>query len=161
MQAITTKFLGPTNFRGSRVKATCQAGSLTVSWDHALDSEANHDVAARMLAEKLGWVAPHYGRLVGGGLPDGRGNCYVFVKEETGSRPYRYEKARELLATAIDDLRILSGDKIGPSDASWQDVAGTCAVNLHVLAWQIEQARVGNVANGPVVFPSPDDLEDK
>lgn len=81
MQAITTRFLGPTNFRGSRVKATCQAGSLTVSWDHALDSEANHDVAARMLAEKLGWIAPHYGRLVGGGLPDGRGNCYVFVKD--------------------------------------------------------------------------------
>lgn len=29
-QAIVTKFLGPTNYRGSRVKATCQAGSVTI-----------------------------------------------------------------------------------------------------------------------------------
>ena len=38
----------------------------------------NHDVAARMLQEKLGWA--DYGTLVGGGLPDGTGNCYVMVK---------------------------------------------------------------------------------
>ena len=81
MQAIVTKYLGPTNFRGSRVKATCQAKSMTVSWDDALGSDDNHDIAARMLAESLGWTKDHHGTLVGGGLPDGTGNCYVFVKQ--------------------------------------------------------------------------------
>lgn len=75
------------------------------------------------------------------------------------SRPYRYERARKLLATALGDLRILAGDDVGPSGASWQDVAGTCAVNLRCLADAIEQARAGNVASGPVVFPSPSDCE--
>jgi hypothetical protein len=80
VQAITTKFLGPTNFRGSRVKAKCQAGSITVSWNDALGVDDNHDTAAQALAEKLDWTGEHYGKLVGGGLPDGTGNCYVFVK---------------------------------------------------------------------------------
>lgn len=81
MQAIVTKFLGPTNVRGSRVKATCEAGSVTLSWDHALNSEGNHDAAAKALAHKLGWDKGWHGELVGGGLPDTTGNCYVFVKE--------------------------------------------------------------------------------
>jgi hypothetical protein len=81
MQAIVTKFFGPTNHRGSRVKASCEARSITVEWDCALDSDGNHDAAAQALAESMGWVPPHYGRLVGGGLPDGTGNCYVFVKD--------------------------------------------------------------------------------
>lgn len=41
-QAITTRFLGPTNFRGSRVKATADAGSVTLSWDYALGIDQNH-----------------------------------------------------------------------------------------------------------------------
>jgi hypothetical protein len=72
-QAITTKFLGPTNARGSRVKAVAQAGSVTVTWNHALDQNANHNAAARALAEKFGWV----GAWFGGGLETG--NCYVWV----------------------------------------------------------------------------------
>lgn len=51
-QAITTKYLGPTNNRGARVKATAEAGSIVVSWDHALDSFENHARAAHMFAEK-------------------------------------------------------------------------------------------------------------
>ncbi|MDK4729358.1 hypothetical protein [Rhizobium phaseoli] len=72
-QAITTKFFGPTNYRGSRVKATAEAGSITVSWDHALNSEQNHDAAAKALAEKFGWR----GAWFSGGTPTG--NCYVWV----------------------------------------------------------------------------------
>jgi hypothetical protein len=75
-------------------------------------------------------------------------------------RPYRYEEARDLLRTILDDFRILSGDDIGPSDATWQDVAGTAMTNLKVLANRLEAARAGHVVNGPVVFPSPDDLEE-
>ena len=52
MQAIVTKYLGPTNNRCARVKATAQAGSVTISWDCALDVDANHDAAAIALAVK-------------------------------------------------------------------------------------------------------------
>ena len=31
MQAIEMQYLGPTNFRGARIKATAQAGSITIS----------------------------------------------------------------------------------------------------------------------------------
>lgn len=30
-QAISTKYIGPTNYRSARVKASCEAGSVTVS----------------------------------------------------------------------------------------------------------------------------------
>ena len=34
-QAIVTKYLGPTKSRGSRVKATASAGSITLAWNDA------------------------------------------------------------------------------------------------------------------------------
>ena len=55
MQAIQTKFLGATNHRGSRVKATSAAGSLTLSWDYGISNEDNHTAAAEALMEKLDW----------------------------------------------------------------------------------------------------------
>lgn len=75
------------------------------------------------------------------------------------TKPYKYEDARNLLRDILDDFRILAGDKAG-NGATWQDVAGTCATNLEVLAAKLHAARRGFVAGGPVVFPSPDDLED-
>lgn len=47
--AIVTKFLGPSNTRGARVKATVTSGkSVTISWDHSLRPDENHlRVAAR------------------------------------------------------------------------------------------------------------------
>lgn len=41
------------------------------------------------------------------------------------ARPYRYETACKALATALADLRCLSGDEMNPSGAPWQDIAGT------------------------------------
>ena len=73
MQAIETKYLGPTNFRGARIKATAQAGSITIPWDHELNVEGNHDAAARALVRKWGW----FGSWIRGALPSGRGNVYV------------------------------------------------------------------------------------
>jgi len=55
MQAITTIFLGPTNRRGSRYKATCEAGSLTLEADYRLGCEENHVRVAQALIAKLGW----------------------------------------------------------------------------------------------------------
>lgn len=78
-QAITTKFLGPTNVRGSRVKATAEAGSITLPWNYSLGVEGNHREAAAKLCFKLGWDDPAYGKLHMGGLP---GSGYVFVFED-------------------------------------------------------------------------------
>lgn len=46
--AIGTKFLGPTDHRGSRVKAfrmDDKSVAVTLDWDHALDSVDNHRAA--------------------------------------------------------------------------------------------------------------------
>ena len=53
MQAITTKFHGPTNRMGARVKAYCERGSITVSWDYAIGIEDNHRAACSALLEKF------------------------------------------------------------------------------------------------------------
>ena len=76
MQAIQTKYFGPSNVRGSRVKATTAAGSVTVHWDHALNAEGNHRAAAQALADKFGWS----GEWVAGDLPD-HTTVYVNVRD--------------------------------------------------------------------------------
>jgi hypothetical protein len=53
MQAIITKFLCPTNFKGSRYKASCEAGSITISADDALNIDGNHKAACDALCAKL------------------------------------------------------------------------------------------------------------
>ena len=55
-QAIITKYLGPTDRRGSRVKATAEAGSVTLEWNDALDIIDNHWAAALALANRYGWL---------------------------------------------------------------------------------------------------------
>jgi hypothetical protein len=79
--AITTRFLGPTNYRGARIKATIpdyargdtrKRPSVTLGWDHALTAEGNHAAAARALALKLGWTGDYH-------LGD-NGESYIFVR---------------------------------------------------------------------------------
>jgi hypothetical protein len=77
-QAIVTKYLGPTNFHGSRVKATANAGSMIFSWDHALTAAENHRLAASKFADRYSWE----GSLIGGGLPDNTGYCWVFSEDK-------------------------------------------------------------------------------
>lgn len=72
MVAILTKYIGPTNSRGSRYKAMRGDGrpgdpSLTVSANYQLSSEENHATAAFAFAQKMGWS----GRWVGGGTYTG------------------------------------------------------------------------------------------
>jgi len=57
MQAITVKYLGPTNTRGARFKATSVAGakSVTLPYDYALNVSDNEWQAAKALILKLGW----------------------------------------------------------------------------------------------------------
>lgn len=75
MQAIVTKFIGPTNYLGSRYKAKAAAGSVTVSADYSLGLVGNHTRAAESLARKLGWS----GKWVGGGNPDDSGFTFVCI----------------------------------------------------------------------------------
>lgn len=84
MQAIETKYFGSSNVKGSRIKATAEAGSVTVGYDHALDSEGNHKAAAMALQFKMGWIPSEgnmYGELKGGTLKNGN-MCWVMVKGE-------------------------------------------------------------------------------
>jgi hypothetical protein len=52
-QAITTKFMPCTNTKCSRVKASCERGNITISWDHALNSSENHEKAVKELLTKF------------------------------------------------------------------------------------------------------------
>lgn len=71
--AIFTKYFGPSEVRGSRVKAYAGKGRyVTIPFDHACTSEVAHEKAARALCEKMGWS----GELLAGGIEDGG---YVFV----------------------------------------------------------------------------------
>lgn len=69
-------------------------------------------------------------------------------------RKATYKTMETALRNALNDLAILAGEKVGPSGSSWQDVAGTAAVNLTVLANQLNEARHGN-AESFITFPSP------
>lgn len=75
-QAIETRYLGPTNTKGGRIKATAWAGSITVPYDHALSPEKNHAKAAFALIADMGWD----GTFAQGG--NAKGNGYVFVNVE-------------------------------------------------------------------------------
>jgi hypothetical protein len=72
MVAIETKYLGATNYKPSRIRATDGNKSVTVSYDHGLDTYDNHKAAARLLIKRRGWTPK---RLVGGSTK--RGYCFV------------------------------------------------------------------------------------
>lgn len=76
VQAIVTKFFGPTNARGSRIKAKASAGSVTVSYNHSLSPSANHKAAALALAAKMDWK----GEWFSGGMPSEDGDVFVCAK---------------------------------------------------------------------------------
>jgi hypothetical protein len=76
-QAIQTKFLGWTDTKEKRIKAKCQAGSLTVNWDDGLSPRGNHIRAAKALADKLKWDGPMYG-----GCLDDIYCVFVFTDED-------------------------------------------------------------------------------
>jgi hypothetical protein len=96
---ITSKYIGPTNHRGSRYKATIDRGGdfkyqATVSYDYALDPEGNAVEAIKALIEKTGlnefgiWdsFVVAYGPHGYTAIPSGRGvdhKTYSFRGETT------------------------------------------------------------------------------
>jgi hypothetical protein len=79
-QAIETRYFGPTNVKGSRVKAECAAGSVTIDWASELNVDQNHYRAAWMLIEKLGWNKTS--RVTGLKMGQLKRGSYVFVLVE-------------------------------------------------------------------------------
>lgn len=73
---IKTKYLGPTNFKGARIKASCGTRSKTIPFDYSVSASERHEQAARLLAAELGWKA-----MVGDESPKGG---YVFVRADFG-----------------------------------------------------------------------------
>jgi len=73
---ITTKYLPPTDHRGSRIKAKrtdhmTGDKTVTVGYDYSLTIEENHEAAADALAEAMGWQ----GQMAAASTRNG----YVFV----------------------------------------------------------------------------------
>lgn len=79
-QAITTRYHGPTNYRGSRITAFANAGRLTISYDPACSANDNHRAAMLAFCCKFQWEGQSYHP---GGLPDGS-TVWVHVTQEKG-----------------------------------------------------------------------------
>ena len=80
MQTILTKYLGPTNTKGSRIKAMTSGPkpvSIIHDWQYALGNEENYRQAAHTLAKKLGWR----GKWIGHGAPAPYESVFVNVSE--------------------------------------------------------------------------------
>jgi len=52
-QAITTKVFPSTNTKGTRIKATCSRGSITIPYDHSLHLYDAHVKAAQALVSEF------------------------------------------------------------------------------------------------------------
>ena len=66
-KAITVKYLGPTNSRGARVKASAGGGNVTLPFRHDLSMEQNVAAAVDELLLRYEWDNPYtLGELDGG-----------------------------------------------------------------------------------------------
>jgi hypothetical protein len=71
-KAIETRYLGPTDDHGTRIRALSSKGhGLVLAWDYELNDEGNHVRAARALAENARW----FGSWVGASTREG----FLFV----------------------------------------------------------------------------------
>jgi hypothetical protein len=74
-QTIKTKYLGATNHRGARIKATTSSGiSKTYSYKYEINETPNHALAVKNLSAHLNWD----GQMYGGSLDDS-GDSYIWV----------------------------------------------------------------------------------
>lgn len=81
MVSIETKFIGPSNTRGSRIAAsTCNGQRIVVSCDDALNHDENHMATAMILRDRMHWK----GELVQGATK--AGYVHVFVDGPTSAQ---------------------------------------------------------------------------
>lgn len=60
-QVIRTRYLAPTNTRGARIRASCEASAIIVHWNYEFNIEDNHADACSALQAKLGWTSDRVG----------------------------------------------------------------------------------------------------
>lgn len=51
---IKTSYVGPTDFKGSKIKASFNGKTLSMPYDYSLNSEERHRKAAKAFADKHG-----------------------------------------------------------------------------------------------------------
>lgn len=82
MIAIFTRYLGPTNHRGSRYRAqTADGRRVTVAANYAIDASDNHARAARVLARRIGLAPCTLARF--GDTPDRKGYVFAIIERVT------------------------------------------------------------------------------
>lgn len=86
-RVITTRYIGPTNYRPGRIRATSTNGEkITVSWNHDIGMDENHTAAAVELSKRLD---AQYGetrsvsRIIRGNLPS-KNAGFVFMFTRVG-----------------------------------------------------------------------------
>ena len=81
---IVTKYLPPTNTRGSRIKATAAGGAtVTMAWDHECDAAANHARAAvELITKRFGHPAETV--CIRGGAATESGDHYAWTYSRLG-----------------------------------------------------------------------------
>lgn len=83
---IETKYIGPTNFRGSRVKAfDANSNTVTIEWRSELNVEANHLAAAKALLEKIAAKNSDTALQIGGYGSSASCKGYVFTAQRKGN----------------------------------------------------------------------------
>lgn len=76
MQAIITRYHGPTENRGARISASTYKHRTYISYPHELNQEKAHMEAARAHMLKMGWS----GTMQSGGLPNGdMVHCFIDI----------------------------------------------------------------------------------
>ena len=90
MIAIRSKFYGPTERRGSCVRALANGHRVGLPWDHSQDSEGNHRLAVVALCDKLGWDSD---RFYGGCLESGE---WAWVPVFDADWEHRHLKTQEV-----------------------------------------------------------------
>lgn len=74
MQAIITRYLPPSDHKGTRISASCKGGRVVLPYNYELDDTLNHFYAAMQLSRKMGWADEY--TLASGTLPNGD-TCHV------------------------------------------------------------------------------------
>lgn len=137
-QAIFTQYLPPTNTKGARIKASAEAGTLTVPWKSTMNVTENHQAAAKAFVEKWGWT----GVWVGGGLGHLKGGAawvstrdtFAELPTKDGATAFRYLDGSE--RWELGDYLIL------PGTARWRVVKkGDLEETILAYVSNPEQAR--------------------
>lgn len=89
MQAILTKFIGASQTRGARIKATADRGAIVIAYNYGADEQEAHIAAAAALVAKFVKEDkarfpkmdknPWNGKRAVGGLPNNAGYAHVFI----------------------------------------------------------------------------------